>query len=49
VDDNLRYVGERGQARPATDADREAGVETVDSERRPVLVAGATLPVGGPR
>jgi len=49
VDDNLQYVGERGQARPATDADREAGVETVDSERRPVLVAGATLPVGGPR
>ncbi len=49
VDDNLRYVGERGQLRPATDADREAGTEIVDSERRTVLVAGTTLPIGGPR
>ena len=49
VDDNLQYVGERGQVRPATDADRESGVELVDSERRPVLVAGPTIPIGGAR
>ena len=33
----------------ATDADRESGVELVDSERRPVLVAGPTIPIGGAR
>ncbi len=49
ADDNLRYVGERGQLRPATQADRESGVATVNSERRAVLVAGPTLPIGAMR
>jgi len=49
VDERLQYVVERGQPRPATDADRESGVELVDSQRRPVIVAGPTLPRGGTR
>ena len=49
VDERLQYVVERGQPRPATDADRESGVELVDSERRPVIVAGPILRRGGTR
>ncbi|MFP5416716.1 MAG: nitrite reductase large subunit NirB [Actinomycetes bacterium] len=49
VDDHLAYVAERGQPRPATEEERQAGVELVDSERRPVLIAGPMLARGGHR
>jgi nitrite reductase (NADH) large subunit len=46
VDDNLRYVSERGQHRPATPYERDAGVGLVDSEgRRPVMIGGPSIPV----
>lgn len=44
-DDSLAYVVERGQRRPASPQDLGSGVEVVDAERRPVLVAGPTLEV----
>ncbi|CAG7574321.1 nitrite reductase (NADH) large subunit [Barrientosiimonas humi] len=48
-DPSLQYVLERGQARPATADERVAAargeVELVDSERRPVVIAGDRIPV----
>ncbi|TDE97271.1 nitrite reductase large subunit [Occultella glacieicola] len=41
ADPDLAYVPERGQIRPATEAEREAAAET----GAPVLIAGATLAV----
>ncbi len=49
VDDNLLYVAERGQPRPASHEERAAGVDLVDSERRPVLISGPALGRGGVR
>ena len=48
VDDHLAYVRVRGQHRPATPAERAAGLDLVDSEgRRPVLISGPTLRTEG--
>ncbi|XVX19850.1 nitrite reductase large subunit NirB [Actinomycetota bacterium] len=45
-DSSLAYVMERGQARPATQTERsDESVELVDSDRRPVVIAGPTLAV----
>ena len=49
VDPDLLYVVEREQIRPATTQERRLGeageLELVDSNRRPVMIAGTTLEV----
>jgi nitrite reductase (NADH) large subunit len=44
-DPSLAYVPERGQLRPATAAEREAGVDVVPAPAGPTLIAGPTLQV----
>lgn len=45
-DDDLHYVVERGQRRPATAAERsDPQIEVVDAARRPVFLSGPTLEI----
>ena len=47
VDPDLLYVVERDQPRPATPAEKaDATLELIDSNRRPVRIAGERIPVG---